>query len=48
MSEDQFEQIFEHEFEEAVHESFQLAPPIPFFTIKQSWSTISKHIEEQN
>jgi hypothetical protein len=48
MSEDQFEQIFEHEFEEAVLESYQLAPRVPSFTIKQSWNTISKHIEEQS
>lgn len=50
MGKDQFELIFEHVFEEAVDESYQLSTPIPIpdFFIKQSWDAIRKHIEEQD
>jgi hypothetical protein len=48
MKKEQFDLIFEHLFDEAVQESYKLAPSAPFFTMKQSWETIRKDIEEQS
>jgi hypothetical protein len=47
MSKEQFDVLFQHVFEEAIRESYQNAPPIPFITIKQSWASIQKNFNEQ-
>jgi hypothetical protein len=47
MSKEQFDVLFEHVFEEAIHESYQDAPPIPTISIKQSWLSIQKNFDEQ-
>lgn len=46
MPKDQFELIFDHLFEEAVQESYELAGQLPL-RIKDSWESVSKKIEEQ-
>jgi hypothetical protein len=46
MSKEQFELIFDQVFEEAVQKSLELTPPTPSQSIKKSWETISKNIEQ--
>jgi hypothetical protein len=48
MSKEQFDVLFEHVFEKAIHESYQDAPSIPSITIKQSWESIQKNFDEQS
>jgi hypothetical protein len=47
MSKGQFDVLFEHVLEEAIHESYQDAPQIPTIIIKQSWLSIQKNFDEQ-
>jgi|GEM_PF-3279828 len=47
MAKDKLEELFEHLFEEAVHESFEGALRLSEISVKLSWESISKKIDEQ-
>jgi hypothetical protein len=47
MSKEQFDLVFDHLFEEALHESYQLELPVSSRILKDSWKNVSKHIEDQ-
>jgi hypothetical protein len=46
MSKERFDLMFDQIFEETVQKSLELTPPTPSQSIKKSWETISKHIEQ--